>query len=120
MGKRRYLHSPKFHLTPIDNITSVRKYGLRADADARGKGRVWLCDLDMIEPVACHLLDVKKVSYQVFALYSVRWWLLREHLRKHSVAGIYWVPCDVPHMFMSFEKRYTADKFSGGDVVSVG
>jgi len=115
MGKRRYLHTPKFHLSPIENITSIKRHGLRTEYDLRSKHRVWLCDLDLVPSVAMHLLDVKKKSYQRFALYSVRWWLLPEKLRRHSVEGIYWIPCDVPTLFMSFESTHTADKFAAAE-----
>jgi hypothetical protein len=111
MEKRHYTFRPKYHLTPIENITEVKAYGLLTSRDHRGCGRVWLCDFDKIEYVAYHLLDVRGLTYCQYMVYSVRWWALPASPRSAGRTGIYYSLVDISPHLLDQEFRFVADKF---------
>lgn len=102
MQKRRYTFAKKFHLSPIENITNIRKRGLLAERNAADNDRVWLCDWEQIPYIARHLLDHHGFSHQRFMVYSVMFWLLPYAIRKHR-DGVYYYIGNVPFAAMTPE-----------------
>lgn len=108
-AKRRYIRSPKLHLSPADNISLIKQSGLQTSMDHRGVGRIWLCDWDKVGEVMRHLCGVRKVSCLRFACYSVRYWHIVNHLRQSNREGIYYVTADIPANHITLEATMWCD-----------
>jgi hypothetical protein len=89
----------KFHLSPIERITQIKRQGLLGQHARAGNHRVWLCDFDMIPHIAMHLLNHHNFSAHRYMVYAVRHWFLPEQIRKHK-PGIYYYVGNIPYAAM--------------------
>lgn len=99
---RRYFFYPKFHLSPVENQTDIKRHGLLMDACKAQNCRVWMCDWDTIPHIGQHLLQHHQFKLHRYAIFSIRHWNLDERIRKHA-SGIYYFIGNIPPVHIDLE-----------------
>lgn len=93
----------KYHLSKPADRFRIQCKGLRCDLDARGKGRIWLCDRSEIASVARHLAKRDGTEYVQYALWTVDIHHWEEYVKPCGRTGIYFCSINLGPAHLTLE-----------------